>query len=314
MTSCATFPARLRVIGHAAMALIVFSHANSFPAGTYKKLLDALRGSGHEVCAVERFGHDPHYPVSSNWPHLVQQLADFAAPAVAHYPGPAYLVGHSLGGFLSLMCAAQHPLLGGRGVRGVVLLDSPLLGGWRAQLVALAKRTRLVTAISPARLSRKRRTRWPDLGTAREHFRHKRPFRLWDPQVLEDYLHAGTHADTDREGQPCRRLVFDRAVETRIYNTLPHNLERILRSFPPACPVGFIGGTQSFETRQVGLAMTRRVSGGQAAGRMHFIDGTHLFPMEKPQETAEAVGAMLALMERDARKGERRKGEGRPVV
>jgi hypothetical protein len=34
-------------------------------------------------------------------------------------------------------------------------------------------------------------------------------------------------------------------VETAIYNTLPHNLDRLLRRHPLKCPVAFIGGMQS---------------------------------------------------------------------
>ena len=47
--------------------VIVFSHANGFPAGTYRQLFEAWRGAGFEVHALERFGHDPAYPVRSNW-------------------------------------------------------------------------------------------------------------------------------------------------------------------------------------------------------------------------------------------------------
>ena len=50
------------------MSLIIFSHANSFPLGTYGVLLRSLRARGHQVRGVDRFGHDPRYPVSSNWP------------------------------------------------------------------------------------------------------------------------------------------------------------------------------------------------------------------------------------------------------
>ena len=106
---------------------IIFSHGNSFPASTYRVLFDNLRQRGFQVDAIEKFGHDPKYPVTNNWPHLVQQLADFAHEKQGS-GGPAFLVGHSLGGILSLMCAARHPEL----ARGVVLVDSPVLGGWRA--------------------------------------------------------------------------------------------------------------------------------------------------------------------------------------
>jgi hypothetical protein len=59
------------------MPPIIFSHANSFPASTYRVLFKSLRQRGFTVKAVEKFGHDPDYPVTDNWPHLVQQLADF---------------------------------------------------------------------------------------------------------------------------------------------------------------------------------------------------------------------------------------------
>ena len=96
--------------------LIVFAHGNSFPACTYRVMLEAIRSRGFRVEAVDKFGHDPRYPVTDNWPHLVQQLTDFATPLAAQN-GPVFLVGHSLGGILSMMVAAKHPEL----VRGVVL-------------------------------------------------------------------------------------------------------------------------------------------------------------------------------------------------
>src|SRR3990167_1622681 len=217
------------------MSLIVFPHANSSPASTYGVLFKSLRARGFSVRAPEKFGHDPAYPVSSNWPHLVQQLADFAAPEIERHGQPAWLVGHSLGGFLSLMCAARHPALGGHGVKGVLLLDSPVLGGWRARALELAKRTQLVGSISPGKISRKRRNAWPDAQSAFDHFAHKKAFARWEPQVLRDYIAHATHDETTEQGMR-RVLGFERDVETAIYNTLPHNLDRLLRRHPLPCP------------------------------------------------------------------------------
>jgi pimeloyl-ACP methyl ester carboxylesterase len=276
--------------------LLVFSHANSFPAGTYGTLFRSLRARGYVVKAVERFGHDPDFPVTSNWPHLVRQLTDFAGPEIARHDGPAYLVGHSLGGFLSLMCAARHPRLGGRGARGIVLLDSPLLGGWRARTLELMKRTQLVGAVSPGRISRKRRNQWPDADAVLEHFRKKRAFARWHPQALADYVAHGTRDEAARDGSVRRVLAFDRDIETRIYDTLPHNLDRLLRRHPLRCPVGFIGGTASQEMRQVGMAMTLQVVGREHPDRIAMVEGSHLFPMERPQETAAAIDAMIGRL------------------
>jgi hypothetical protein len=59
--------------------------------------------------------------------------------------------------------------------------------------------------------------------------------------------------------------------------------------------VHFIGGTDSEELRRVGLALTLRVT----RGRISMLQGSHLFPMEKPQETADAITAAIRTMEAD---------------
>jgi pimeloyl-ACP methyl ester carboxylesterase len=201
-------------------------------------------------------------------------------------------VGHSLGGFLSLMCAARHPQLAGRPVAGVVMLDSPVLGGWRAKALQAVKQTRLIGALSPGQVSRKRRKHWPSAQAALEHFAHKRSFAAWDPQVLQDYIAHGTHDEATAQGVQ-RVLSFDRDVETAIYNTLPHNLDRLLRRHPLACPVAFVGGTQSAEMKQVGMAMTHKLVGRSPSDRLQMVEGSHLFPMEKPRETAAAIDRAL---------------------
>ncbi|MDO9200859.1 MAG: alpha/beta hydrolase, partial [Hydrogenophaga sp.] len=220
---------------------------------------------------------------------------DFAGPEVQQHGQGAWLVGHSLGGFLSLMCAARHPQLGGHPVKGVLLLDSPVLGGWRARTLELVKRTQLVGSVSPGKVSRRRRNSWPSEAAALEHFASKKAFARWEPQVLRDYIAHGTHDAPHGTGLQ-RVLSFDRDVETAIYNTLPHNLDRLLRRHPLQCPVAFMGGTASQEMKQVGMAMTHRLVGKDHPERLLMLEGSHLFPMEKPQETAAGIEKLLRAM------------------
>ncbi len=262
------------------LGTIVFSHANSFPACTYKLLFKNLRARGFAVKAVDKFGHDSRYPVTDNWPHLVQQLVDFAEPVVEKAGHPVWLVGHSLGGFLSLMAAARRPEL----TCGVLLIDSPILGGWRSTALGLAKTTQLVGSISPGAISRARRNTWPTAEAALTHFRSKKAFAQWDPEVLADYIDRGT---LEADGK--RVLAFDRDVETQIYNTLPDNLDRLFKRHPIKCPVAFLGGRDSQEMQQVGMTMTDKIT----KGRTMMLDGSHLFPMEKPLATAAAIEAAL---------------------
>jgi pimeloyl-ACP methyl ester carboxylesterase len=186
------------------------------------------------------------------------------------------------------MAAAQAPQL----ARGVLLLDSPLLGGWKATTLGLMKSAQMVASWSPGAVSRKRRNSWTDQSAALAHFQHKRAFSKWDPQVLQDYIAHGTHDEGQGDAKK-RVLSFDRAVETAIYNTLPHNLAALLQQHPVKCPVAFIGGTHSAEMKQVGMAMTKKIT----QGRIMMLDGSHLFPMEKPLATAAAIeAALLNLM------------------
>lgn len=262
---------------------IVFSHANGFPASTYRVLFEAWRGAGYAVHAIEKFGHDPAWPVTSNWPKLRDQLTAFIETEVALSARPVFLVGHSLGGMLSLLVASRRPDL----VRGLVMLDSPAITGWRAHSVRVFKATGLMKRVSPGKVSRLRRHEWPSREAVMKHFAAKHAFARWDPRVLADYVAAGFE---ERDGRTV--LAFDREIETHIYDTLPHHLGGVLQRHPPRCPVAFLAGTQSVEVRQAGLAASRAL----ARERFAWVEGGHLFPMERPDQTAAEVLRLIATM------------------
>lgn len=265
--------------------VIAFSHANGYPAGTYRQHFEALRAAGFRVIAVERFGHDATYPVTSNWPRLRDQLLDLVAREA---PGQAvHFVGHSLGGYLSLLAACKRPEL----ARSVLLLDSPVLTGWKAHGVRVAKASRLIQRMGPGKIAIKRRWQWPSRDAAYAHFAAKHIFASWDPGVLRDYITAGTEDDPEATSPGGVRLAFRREVETRIYNTLAHNLGHALSRHPPRCPVSYVAGTRSAEGRAVGLAATHQLT----QGRIVSIDGGHLFPMEQPAATVAAILQALRL-------------------
>ncbi|MES2298536.1 MAG: alpha/beta hydrolase [Pseudomonadota bacterium] len=257
--------------------LLHFAHANSYPAGTYRQFFELL-GADFDVRALDMHGHDPAYPVDDNWQSLVDELI----AQLQAYPQPAILVGHSLGGLLSLMAAHKRPEL----VRCVVMLDSPVVAGWRAVFWGLVKNQRWSDRYSPAKFSARRRNVWPDVEAAHAHFSAKEMFAAWAPGVLSDYLASGLKPHAQGA-----QLRFTREVETAIYRSLPDHLGQVVRGRFPV-PVGFIGGTTSQECRQAGQAATRRLVG------RHFklIEGGHLFPMESPEAAALATRAMIASL------------------
>ncbi len=271
----------------AGQPLVLFFHGNSFPASTYNVMLDALRQRGMKVQALEKIGHNPAYPVTSNWPHLVEEVHAFAKPLTEEHPGPVVLVGHSLGGMLSLMLAAQYPAL----ANAVVMVDAPAVGGLQAKVLQLSKTLSLNEKFSPGAISSKRRNAWQSLEEVRAHFASKKIFAKWDPQVLNDYVIHGTHEEHTEQGVQ-RVLSFDRNIETQIYNSVPHNLERLLKKYPLACPVSLVAARHSREMRLAGTDFTQKIT----KGRMMMIDGTHLVPMEKPVVTAAAIEASILNM------------------
>ena len=283
---------------------LVFCHANSFTAGTYSVLFEAWRKAGWRVLAPEKLGHDPAYPVSNGWRHLRDELLHFIEREAG--AGPVALVGHSMGGYLSLLAASRRPAL----VNAVVLLDAPIVSGWRAPAFGLLKMSGLMGRGGPGKASARRRVHWPSLQAAREHFASKPAFARWDTRMLADYLRHGFMPDTSGASDAGDAgdagdaaassgsshaaagvtLAFNRETETRIYNTLPHDVPALLKRHPLRCPVGYIGSKRSAESRQLGIDFVRRLAGP----RWKWMEGSHLFPMERPEETAAAVLALLA--------------------
>lgn len=127
--------------------IVHFCHGNSFPAGSYQQMFAALEPH-YDIRYLDMHGHNPAYPVTANWPHLVQELIDTLEKS---YSEPVILLGHSLGGILSLMAASRRPDL----VRCVLMSDSPVVTGWRAMFVKVFRELGLLDHYSPAQFSLK---------------------------------------------------------------------------------------------------------------------------------------------------------------
>ncbi len=121
--------------------IIHFSHANGFPASTYRTIFAEL-ADDYDIRAIECYGHDPRFPVTQDWPNLVDQLLDDMSrrrEQEREAPRRAWLVGHLLGGYLSLLAALKRP----QWVKGVVMLDSPVIAGWKSGLLRFTQWTGL---------------------------------------------------------------------------------------------------------------------------------------------------------------------------
>ena len=273
------------------MSLVVFSHANSFGASTYRVMFDELRRLGHTVEALDQFGHNPKYPVTNNWPHVVEELREFVQGIKAKHGQAPILIGHSLGGAASLMLASQSPEL----ARGMIMMDSFVIYGWKRWAMKLAKLLGKPMKRPPASVALRRRFVWDSTAQVIEHLQHKRAFKHWDARVLQDYAEYGT---VETEGGK-RTLKFKREIEAKFYALFPDHLVTMLRTHPLQCPFHFVGGTASREMARVGWGSVEKLVAARSGNTLRHVDGPHLFPMEKPIETAQMIHELVSLIEVD---------------
>jgi pimeloyl-ACP methyl ester carboxylesterase len=255
------------------MAVLHFSHANGFPAACYRKMFSFLE-RGFDIGYINTIGHDPQFPVTESWPQLVEELIGHIE---RHYREPVLGVGHSLGGYLSVLAAVRRPEL----FRALIILDAQIIGPWKGRAFALVKRFGLADRMTPAAGTRARRSEWKSADEAFRHFHGRKAFRHFDPDCLRDYVTLGMKATARGV-----RLAFDPEIEYRIYRSIPHGLVRELPRL--AVPAGYIGGNDSREAKQIGLAHTRRYF------RVARVAGGHLFPFERPEAAALAIRDMAA--------------------
>ena len=267
--------------------LLHFTHGNSYPSGAYGRLLEEL-GRDFDVRTTDMLGHDPRFPVDDNWHALIDELI----AQLERYDQPAILVGHSLGGAVGMLAAARRPDL----ARCVVMLDSPVVAGWRAAVWRLAKALGLGRKLSPGGVAQRRRNVWPSRQAAYEHFIAKPIFQAWAPGALDDYLGHGLKPHPQGV-----QLRFDREVEASIYASLPHDMGLVLKK-PYPLPIGFVAGTDSQELRQAGMGATRKLVGDNLV----MIEGTHLYTMESPRLTAQLTREMIYRLLPGLAAGDRR--------
>jgi pimeloyl-ACP methyl ester carboxylesterase len=252
---------------------VFFAHANGFPSATYGKLFAAL-APDYQVLHLPQHGHDPRFPVNDNWSNLVDELLHH----LEQRGEPVWGVGHSLGGVLHYHAALLRPEL----YLGVVMLDSPLLTLADRLVIRAAKRFGFIDRITPAGRTLGRREEFADLDEARRYFVAKSLFRRFDPECLDAYLQHGLHGT----GQSLR-LRFDPATEISIYRSVPHTSPG--RPQQLQVPLAMIRGRHS----RVVLAHHARLIRRMAKGEYLTLPGGHMFPLERPQDTAELLRSLF---------------------
>jgi pimeloyl-ACP methyl ester carboxylesterase len=253
---------------------IFFSHANGFPSRTYTKLFSYLERD-FEINYLERQAHNPKFPVNDNWQLLKDELRE---EIESRYSQPIIGIGHSFGGILHYLLAAEKPELYSQ----IILLDAPIISRISSFALQIGKKVNLIDRFSPSKITRFRRNLWKTRKEAFAHFNAKPKFAAFDEDVLRDYIEHGT-IETERGFE----LFFKPNIEAKIYRTVPHHLPKLGRNI--TIPITYVGGTNSREGKLAGVNSMKRIK----HLRFETIEGSHLFPFEKPFETAEIIKKII---------------------
>ena len=247
-----------------------FAHGNGFPSPCYRQLLQYLQ-SRFDCCYIDRVGHNPSFPVTENWHRLIDEVI-FSVKTQASQPVIA--VGHSLGGVLTLLAAIEQPSL----FRAVIILDSPLLGRFKSNIVRFSKALGMIDRLTPAFRTRARRQHWQNREQVLSYLKSRALFKTFTDACLEDYIDYGMLNDGDGYS-----LRFDRQIEYQIYRTIPHILAEYEGRLQ--VPTTLIYGDKTNVVDRFDLRYMKKYYGIE-----HIeITGTHMFPMEYPQATANLI-------------------------
>ncbi len=253
---------------------LLFLHANGFPPGTYARFFSEL-GRSFRVIA---FSSRPLWPDSD--PREIGSWTDLAADLgrAAEFDGldGSIVAGHSLGGVLSALAAAERPRL----FRALVLIDPVIFTGTRSLFWGALKGLGFGRRLPLIRGARRRRDHFPDLDAVRQAYRRKRVFSSWNRRVLEDYVHAGFR-DVD-DGVELR---YRKAWEARIFELTPATVWRQLRRID--VPVLLIRGGRSDTFLAPAARRARRQL--PTAQVVELPDLSHFLPMEEPATLANVI-------------------------
>ena len=254
-------------------------HANGLCAATLGPLAALLRGR-YRVFGMDARGHGDSTvlddPRSYVWPAFQGAWIAVAEHIRGRCGAPlALALGHSLGGTTTMLGAAARPEL----VRNIALVEAviPVHGALGTDDPArVERRRRLIEG------ARKRRSRWPSRGHAREHFAARRFFSSWRAEALNGYVEAGLRDAAGGEVE----LKCPGAVEAAIFEN-GKGLDAIAEAAAVRCPAVWMWARDGDFSRD----LYERAAAGMSCARVVDVEGGHMVPMEAPERIAAALEA-----------------------
>lgn len=279
-----------------------FLHANGYPPGCYKHLLDLLQTNYHVFGMLLRPLWENSKPTEiHDWRVFSNDLLSFLASTTftlispltsSRYSfgratpqsSPVIGVGHSIGATVTLRSALREP----GNFRALVLIEPVLFPTARMLLWNFVRATGLGNRLHPKipAAYRRRRT-FDNLDLVFRGYRNREVFRYMNDENLRLYIEGITRPSANGGYE----LAFSPEWEARIYYTGLRDFD-IWRQLPKLkVPTLFLRGAETDTFWEQAANLVKRK---QPTARVETLErSTHLLPLEYPKEVFEIMHSFL---------------------
>ncbi len=256
-----------------------FAHANGYPPGAYRPLLEKLATNCRVLAMHMRPLWSPHSPESfQDWTPLSEDLAAFLDQRGLRQVIGA---GHSMGATATLRLALEQP----ERFSALALIDPVFFPPWFIHAGRLTSRIGLLEQIHPLiKKTLRRRTDFESKEAMFENYRRKPVF-----QGISD---SGLMAYVDSMATPLDngtvRLSYPPAWEAQVYRTGARGDMDIWRRLGHLQPPLLVIRGENSDTfwASTGQRMLRLLPGAQV---ITIPNTTHLVPLEAPEQVHKLI-------------------------
>jgi pimeloyl-ACP methyl ester carboxylesterase len=266
---------------------VIWLHANGFNAKTYLNTLGPIANQLN-ILAIDQRGHGgtAQGKSAAGKTDALDMRDDLLALLQVVSPeAPVILSGHSMGGCVSLLAAAEVP----QRVRALVLFDPVILSRDAAKRAMGSRGSALAEAPLVAK-ARSRRAQFPSRQAVFESYHRRSIFSGWPEAALRDYIDAGFRDLPDGGVE----LSCAPEWEAAIFAAHGHDIWTAMSRIE--CPVWIYRAEQG-STCAISRASEFPRPPGQV--RVHTVAGsTHFLPIERPEVVRGALLEVAAATRR----------------